>query len=252
MAKNIDEPSPLPEEPRTELLAAMFVSKPYKAPEPKKKDTREAAQDKELEKLRAEVERAKREAASQKAAAEQAAAKMDALKAMSKQYEARVMEVQQEKEENAADAAKYFVAHDRDAEHLLFWAQFENPKSNPSLSYQMKQLLELHWMDKPAMKDLCVRLWPAEPLSSSYFALMQKLIEVAPRIEALQCSSCVEGAQMAFAGMMVHFPGMGLLKMDTNPPPTGKEHRRPELYFTSAMEGARAIESQCSKDVLLE
>ncbi|KAE8795693.1 putative E3 ubiquitin-protein ligase ARI8 [Hordeum vulgare] len=40
LAKNIDEPAPLPEEPRSELLAAMSVSKPYKAHEPKK-ETRE-------------------------------------------------------------------------------------------------------------------------------------------------------------------------------------------------------------------
>ncbi|KAE8801910.1 putative E3 ubiquitin-protein ligase ARI8 [Hordeum vulgare] len=41
LAKNIDEPAPLPEEPRSELLVVMLVQKPYKAPEPKKKETHE-------------------------------------------------------------------------------------------------------------------------------------------------------------------------------------------------------------------
>ncbi|KAE8778266.1 xylan alpha-glucuronosyltransferase 1-like [Hordeum vulgare] len=57
------------------------------------------AQDKELEKLRAKVERAKREAISHNVTAEQAIAELDALKAVRKQYEVRVMEVQQELEE---------------------------------------------------------------------------------------------------------------------------------------------------------
>ncbi|KAE8812239.1 putative E3 ubiquitin-protein ligase ARI8 [Hordeum vulgare] len=83
-AKNIDEPAPLPEEPRSELLAVMLVLKPYKAPEPKKKETREA-QDKELEKLWVEVKKAIQEVVSHKAAAGQASAKLDALKVVSKQ-----------------------------------------------------------------------------------------------------------------------------------------------------------------------
>lgn len=72
----------------------------------------------------------------------------------------------------AADVAKHFATHDGDAEQRLFWAQFETPELNPSLSYHMKQLMELHRIAEPAMKDLCVHLWPAEPLPSSCFALV--------------------------------------------------------------------------------
>ncbi|KAE8772035.1 e3 ubiquitin-protein ligase ari8 [Hordeum vulgare] len=39
--ENIDEPTPLPKEPRSELLSMMLVLKPYKSPEPKKKENRE-------------------------------------------------------------------------------------------------------------------------------------------------------------------------------------------------------------------
>ncbi|KAI5012599.1 hypothetical protein ZWY2020_024865 [Hordeum vulgare] len=137
-------------------------------------------------------------------------------------------------------------------EQRLFWAQFEAREANPSLRYQMKQLLELHSMVEPVMKDLCVRLWRVETLSSSYFALVPKLIEAAPRTEALERSTCIEGARMAFARTMVHFSGMRPLRMATDPPFARKEHTRLELYFTSAMDGARAIESKCSNDVLLE
>ncbi|KAI5019160.1 hypothetical protein ZWY2020_044048 [Hordeum vulgare] len=154
--------------------------------------------------------------------------------------------------QSVVDAAKYYAANDGDPEQWLFGVQFEAPEANPSPSYQIKQLLEPHRMAEPAMKDVCVRLWPAESLPTGYFALTRRLNEAAPRIEALRCSSYMKGAQMSFARTMVHFPGMSPLKMATDPPPTGKEHSRPELYFISAMEGARAIESQCSKDVLLE
>ncbi|KAI5007690.1 hypothetical protein ZWY2020_008738 [Hordeum vulgare] len=141
--------------------------------------------------------------------------------------------------------------HDGDVEQRLFLARFENPEANPSLSNQMKQLFELHRMAEPAIKDLCVRLWPTEPLPNNYFALVRKLIDASSRIEQLQRSACIEGAQMAFAWTMVHLPGIKPLKMATDPPPTGKEHRWPELYFATAMDGARAIAFECSKDVIL-
>jgi len=57
---------------------------------------------------------------------------------------------------------------------------------------------------------------------------------------------------MAFAKTMVHWPKLKPTEMATAPPPPGKEHRRPELYFSVVMEGAREIEAQCSKGVLYE
>ena len=116
----------------------------------------------------------------------------------------------------------------------------------------MKQLMELHRMAEPAMKDLCIRLWPIEPLSSSYSGLVQKLCDAVPRIDALNRSTCIEGARMAFARTMVHWPKIKPTEMATAPPPPGKEHRRPEKYFSAVMDGARAIEDQCPKDVIYE
>ena len=51
------------------------------------------------------------------------------------------------------------------------------------LSDQLKQLVELHKAAELAMKDLIVRLWPAEPLPSSYFGLVKQLLNACPRLE---------------------------------------------------------------------
>ena len=38
---------------------------------------------------------------------------------------------------------------------------------------QLKQLIELHKAAELAMKDLIIRLWPAEAIPSSYFGLVK-------------------------------------------------------------------------------
>jgi hypothetical protein len=95
----------------------------------------------------------------------------------------------------------------------------------------MKQLMEMHRMSELALKDLCVSLWPAEPISDTYFDLVQRLGEAPLRIEAVKRSACLEGARLAFAKTMVHWPRINPMEIATGPPPQGKEHRRPELYF---------------------
>ena len=57
---------------------------------------------------------------------------------------------------------------------------------------------------------------------------------------------------MAFARTMMHWPGVKPLERATVPPPPGKEHRCPKLYFAAAIEGARSVETQCPKDVIFE
>ena len=65
-------------------------------------------------------------------------------------------------------------------------------------------------------------------------------------------SACIEGARLAFAKTMVDCTKIKPMDMATGPPPVGKEHRGPELYSAQVMDGARAIEGQCSKDVIIE
>ena len=65
---------------------------------------------------------------------------------------------------SAADASRHYAAREGDAELRLFGAQFQALEHPPLLVNQMKQFMELHWMEELAMKDLCVRLWPSEPI----------------------------------------------------------------------------------------
>ena len=103
-----------------------------------------------------------------------------------------------------------------------------------------------------AMKDLIVRLWPAEPMPSSYFALVRRLVDALPRIDAVKRWSCREGVHMAFARVKMHPVKMNAEKVEVEGPPKSKAHRTPERYFEDVLKGAHLIEGQCSKDVVFE
>ena len=93
-------------------------------------------------------------------------------------------------------------------------------------SDQLKQLVELHRVAELAMKDLIIRLWPAEAIPSSYFGLVKQLFNACPRLDTI--------------------------KLATEGPPEGKEHRTPELYFDNVLEGSSIVAEQCAKDVIFE
>ena len=114
------------------------------------------------------------------------------------------------------------------------------------LSDQLKQLTELHRVAGLAMKDVIVRLWPAEPIPSSYFGLVKWLFNACPRLDAIKRSVCVEGARMAFARVKVQWTKMNTTNLATEGPPAGKEHRTPEKYFNDVLEGSHIIEGMCS------
>ena len=46
----------------------------------------------------------------------------------------------------------------------LFWSQYAVPEHPVPFTNQLKQLVELHRVAELAMKDLIIRLWPAEVL----------------------------------------------------------------------------------------
>ena len=100
------------------------------------------------------------------------------------------------------------------------------------------------------MKDLIIRLWPTEAIPSSYFGLVKWLVTVCPRLDAIKWSVCIEGARMAFARVKMQWGKMDAMKVVTEGPPVGKEHRAPELYFDNVMEGPRIVAERCSKDVI--
>ena len=78
-----------------------------------------------------------------------------------------------------------------------------------------------------AMKDIIVLLWPAGPIPSSYFGLVKRLGDALPRVEAVKRSACIEGAQMAFARVKMHWAKMKAAIMVVEGPPEGKDYRKP-------------------------
>ena len=117
-------------------------------------------------------------------------------------------------------------------------------------SDQLKQLVELHRAAELAMKDMIIRLWPAKAMPSSYFGLMKRLVSACPLLEAIKRPVCIEGARMAFARAKMHWAKMDATKLMTEGPLDGKEHRRPQLYFGSVLEGSRLVAEQCAKDII--
>ena len=101
-----------------------------------------------------------------------------------------------------------------------------------------------------AMKDLIIRLWPAEAIPSSYFGLMKWLVDACPRLDAIKRSVYIEGARMAFARAKVHWGKMDAEKLMTEGPPEGKEHRKPELYYESVLKGSYLAAVLCTKDII--
>ena len=102
------------------------------------------------------------------------------------------------------------------------------------------------------MKGLIVRLWPKEAIPGTYFGLVRRLVDACPWVEVVKHSTCIEGARRALARAKVHWGKMDAQKLVTDPPPEGKEHRTPEMYYKSVLKGARTIAGECSKDVIFE
>ena len=128
--------------------------------------------------------------------------------------------------------------------------QYLAPNYQVPFADQLKQLIELHKAAELAMKDLIIRLWPAEPIPSSYFGLVKRLVSACPRLDVIKRSVCIEGARMAFARAKVHWGKMDAEKLMTEGPPEGKEHRKPELYYESVLKGSCLAAEQCTKDII--
>ena len=65
------------------------------------------------------------------------------------------------------DAAEFCRAEGGGSMEKLFWSQYAAPEHPMSFTDQLKQLVELHKVAELAMKDLTIRLWPAEATSDS-------------------------------------------------------------------------------------
>ena len=119
-------------------------------------------------------------------------------------------------------------------------------------SDQLKQLVELHRAAELALKDLIIQLWPAEPIPSSYFGLVKRLVSACPRLDAIKRSVYIEGARMALARVKTFWGKMKAINVATKGPPEGKDRPEPERYFEDILEAARLIEGQCPKNIMFE
>ena len=67
---------------------------------------------------------------------------------------------------------------------------------------------------------------------------MKRLVDALPRIDVAKRSACIEGAQMAFARVKMHWAKMKATDVAIAGPPKGKDHRKPERYFEDVLAGA--------------
>ena len=56
---------------------------------------------------------------------------------------------------------------------------------------------------------------------------------------------------MAFARVKIRWAKMDAVKLATEGPPAGKEHRTLERYFDDVLKGSRIMAEQCAKDIFL-
>ena len=134
----------------------------------------------------------------------------------------------------------------------MFWSQYAGAEHPMPLSDQLKQLVELHRAAEVAMKDFIVRMWPGEPLPTSYFGLIKRMVNASPRLEVIKRSVCIEGARRAFARTKVHWGKLDADKLVKDGPPEGKAHRSPEKYYDGVMKGACLVDKECTKNTIFE
>ena len=67
------------------------------------------------------------------------------------------------------------------------------------------------------MKDLIIRLWPAEAMTGSYFEPVKRLVNACPRLDVVKRSACIEGARMAFARCKMWWAKMNAVELARGP-----------------------------------
>ena len=100
------------------------------------------------------------------------------------------------------------------------------------------------------MKYVVSHLWPKRPKPKSYFSLVQQFLGAVPHINAMRRSACIEGARMALARVKTYWEEMkatDVTSQDLDGSRVPVEH-----YFQEVLQGARLIETQCSKDIMFE
>ena len=100
------------------------------------------------------------------------------------------------------------------------------------------------------MRSVVDHLWLEGPRPNSYFGLVQQFLGAVPHIDAVKRSACIEGARMALARVKTYWAEMEATAVAS---PDSDGSRVPaEHYFQEVLQGARLIETQCSKDIMFE
>ena len=94
------------------------------------------------------------------------------------------------------------------------------------------------------------QLWPGRSKPRSYFGLVQQVLDVVPCINAMKRSACIEGARMAFARVKAYWVEMDATNVAVRDSAIGR--KAAEHYFEEVLEGARLVETQCSKNIMFE
>ena len=87
---------------------------------------------------------------------------------------------------SVSDAMEFFRAEEGSSTEKLFWSRYLAPEHPVPFTDQLKQLVELHRVAELAMKDLIIRLWPAEAMPGSYFGLVKRLVNACPRLDVIK------------------------------------------------------------------
>ena len=85
-------------------------------------------------------------------------------------------------------ATQFYQTEERKSTERSFWSQYLAPNYPVPFIDQLKQLVELHQAAELAMKDLIIRLCPAEPIPSSFFRLVKRIVGTCPRLDAIKRS----------------------------------------------------------------
>ena len=151
---------------------------------------------------------------------------------------------------SAADAVVHFRSQEDHEMEELFWSQFHSPEHPLPLSDRLVEWAELNRLSGLSMTDVVTHLWPKRPKPKSYFGLVQQFLGAVPHINAMRRSACIEGAWMALARVKTYWAEMKATDVATQ---DSDGSRVPvEHYFQEVLQGARLIETQCSKDVMFE
>ena len=151
---------------------------------------------------------------------------------------------------SAADAVVHFRSQKDHEMEELFWSQFHNPERPLPLTDRLAEWAELNRLSGLAMKDVVAHLWPKRPEPKSYFGLVQQFLDAVPHIKAMKRSACIEGARMALARVKTYWAEMEAT--DVASQDSDKSRLPAEHYFEEVLQGARLIESQCSKNVMFK